>query len=113
MPTDLHCQRLRPQPFAAANRARRGGHEAQHIVAVAVAARLVDGIAQVTQNSMKSRARRLALGRAVDQDVLLTRRQILERHLQIDLVPVGSQMDQFEQVLRRRSRPQAAVEQRL
>ena len=43
------------------------------------------------------------------QNVLLARRQIFKGQLEIDLVAVRGQMDQLDQILRRRARPQSAV----
>ena len=100
---DLDRQRLRPQPLAAADRAGRGGHEVHHVLAVAVAAGLVDAVAQVGQNAVEAGARRLAFGRAIDQEVLVLDRQIFEGKLEVDLVALGGQVDQLEQILRGRS----------
>ena len=61
---------------------------------------------------MEAGARRFVLGRAVDQQMLLLDGQILEGRLQIDLVAVGGQIDQLEQILRGRAGAQA-IEQRL
>jgi len=49
---------------------------------------------------MEPGAWRFALGRAVDQDVLLLGGQLLKRRLEIDLVPFGRQVNQLQQVLR-------------
>ncbi len=110
---DLDRQRLRAQALAAANGAGRRGHVVHHVLAVAVAARLVDAVAQIGENAVKAGAGRLAFGRPVDQDVLLLRRQIFERELEVDLVAVGGQMDELEQVLRGGAGAEAAVEQGL
>ncbi len=56
---------------------------------------------------MKAGARRFVLGRSVDQDVLLLGRQIFKRLLQVDVVAVGGEVDELEQVLRCRTRAQA------
>ena len=42
---------------------------------------------------------RFALGWAVDEDVLLLRRQVLEWLLQVDFVAVCSEVNELEQVL--------------
>ena len=110
---DLDGQRLRAQTLAAADRAGRRRHEAHHVFAIAVAARLFDGVAQVGENAVEAGARRFALGRAVDQDVLLLGRQIFKGSLQVDLVAVGGQLDELEQVLRGRAGAEPAIEQRL
>ena len=110
---DLDGQRLRAQALAAADRAGRGGHVGHHVLAIAVAASLFDRVAQESQNAVKAGARRFALGRAVDQQVLLARGQVFERSLEVDLVAVGGEMDELEQILRRGTGAEAAVEQRL
>jgi hypothetical protein len=68
---DFDGQRLRAQALAAADGAGRGRHEVHHVLAIAVAARLFDGVAQVGENAVEAGARGFAFGRAVDQDVLL------------------------------------------
>jgi hypothetical protein len=65
------------------------------------------------ENAVKAGARGFALGRTVDQDVLLLGGQIFKRQLEVDLVAVRGQMDELEQVLRRGAGAEAAVEQRL
>ena len=75
---DLDGQRLRAQALAAAHRAGRRRHEVHHVLAIAVAAGLFDAVAQVSEDAVEAGARRFALGRPVDQNVLLLRRQIFE-----------------------------------
>jgi hypothetical protein len=58
-------------------------------------------------------ARSFALGRAVNQDVLLARRQILEWYCEVDIVAVRGQVDELEQVLRGGAGAERAIEQRL
>ena len=110
---DFDGERLRPQALAAADRAGRGRHEVHHVLAVAVAARFVDGVAQVGEDAVEAGARRFALGRPVDQDVLLLGRQVFEGRLEVDLVAFGGKVDELEQVLRGGAGAEAAVEQRL
>ena len=110
---DFDRERFRAQALAAAGGAGRRRHEVHHVLAIAVAARLVDGVAQVAEDAVKAGARRFALGRPVDQDVLLLGRQIFERLLQVDVVAVGGEVDEPEQVLRCGARAEAAVEQGL
>ena len=110
---DFDGQRFRPQALAAAGGAGRRGHEVHHVLAIAVAAGFVDAVAQVGKDAVKAGARRFVLGRAVDQDVLMLRRQVFERRLQVDAVAVGGQVDEPEQVLRGGARAQPAIEQRL
>ena len=71
---DLDGQRLRAQALAAADGAGRGRHEAHHVLAIAVAARFFDGCRAGSQNAVEARARRLAFGRSVNQQMLLARR---------------------------------------
>ncbi len=93
---DFDGERLGAQALAAADRAGRGGHEVHHVLAIAIAASLVDGVAQVGEDAVEAGARRFALGRPVDQDVLLFGRQILKGLLEVDLVAFRSQMDELE-----------------
>ncbi len=62
---------------------------------------------------MEAGARRFAFGRAVDQNVLLLRRQIFKGSLKVDLVAVGGELDELNEVLRRGAGAEAAIEQRL
>ena len=110
---DLDGERLGAQALAAADGAGRGRHEVHHVLAIAVAAGFVDGVAQVGEDAVEAGARGFALGRAVDQDVLLLGRQIFEGLLEVDLVAVGGQVDELEQVLRGGAGAEAAVEQGL
>ncbi len=64
--------------------AGRGGHEVHHVLAIAVAAGLVDGVAQVGEDAVEAGARGFALGRSVDEDVLLLGRQIFEGLFEVD-----------------------------
>ncbi len=112
-PADLDGQRLRAQALAAAHRAGRGRHEAHHVLAIAVAARFVNVVAQVGQDAVEAGARRFAFGRAVDQDVLLLWRQIFKGDFEVDLVAVGGKLDELEQILRRGAGAEAAIEQGL
>ena len=110
---DFDGERLGAQALAAADRAGRGGHEVHHVLAVALAAGLVDAVAEVGENAVEAGARRFALGRAVDQDVLLLGGQIFKGKLEVDLVALGGEVDQLEQILRGGAGAEAAVEQRL
>ena len=56
---------------------------------------------------------RFAFGRTVDEDVLLLGRQIFEWKLEVDLVALGGEMDELEQILRGGAGAEAAVEQGL
>ena len=56
---------------------------------------------------------RFAFGRAVDQDVLLLGGQVFEGTLEVDLVAVGGEVDELEQILRGGAGAEAAVEQGL
>ena len=49
---------------------------------------------------MKAGARSLIFGRTVDQYVLLARGQIFEGLFKIDVVAIGGQMDELEEILR-------------
>ncbi len=110
---DFDGEGLGTQALAAAGGAGRGGHEVHHVLAIAVAARFVDGVAQIGEDAVEAGARGFALGRTVDQDVLLLGRQVFEGLLQIDVVAVGGEVDELEQVLRGGAGAEAAVEQRL
>ncbi len=110
---DLDGERLGAQALAAAGRARSRGHEGHHVLAVAVAAGFFDGVAEVVENAVEAGAGRFALGRAVDQDVLLLGRQVLEGLLEVDVVAFGGKVDEAEQVLRGGAGAEAAVEQGL
>ena len=57
-------------------------------------------VAQEAENAVEAGARGFAFGRAVDQEVLLARGQLFEGGLEVDLVAVGGQMNELEQVLR-------------
>ena len=52
---DFDRQRLRAQALAAADGAGRGGHEAHHVLAIAVAAGLFNGVAQEGRGCRESR----------------------------------------------------------
>ena len=110
---DLDGQRLRAQALAAADGARRSRHEVQHVIAIGVAAGLFDGVAQKGENAVKAGAGDFDLGRTIDEDVLLARRQILEGKLEVDLVAVGGHVDELEEVLRRGAGTESAIEQGL
>ena len=110
---DFDGERLRAQALAAADGAGRGGHEVHHVLAIAVAAGFVDGVAQIGEDAVEAGARRFALGRAVDQDVLLLGRQIFKGSFEVDLVALGGEVDELEQVLRGGAGAEAAIEQGL
>ena len=110
---DLDGERLGAQALAAAGRAGRGGHEGHHVLAVAVAAGFVDGVAQIVENAVEAGARSFALGRSVDEDVLLLGRQVLEGLLEVDVVAFGGEVDEAKQVLRGGAGAESAVEQGL
>ena len=55
---------------------------------------------------------RFALGRPVDEDVLLFRRQILERLLQVDLVAISGKLNQLDEVLRRGTWTESAIKRK-
>ena len=101
---NFDCERFGAQALAAANGAGSGRHETHHVLAIALAARFFHVVAQVGEDAVKAGARRFAFGRAVDEDVLLLRRQIFERRLEIDLVAVGGELDELESGIARRSR---------
>jgi len=61
---------------------------------------------------MKAGAWSFAFGRAVDQYVLMTRRQLFKGRLEVNLVAIGGQMNQLEQVLRGGTGTEA-IQQRL
>ncbi len=75
---DLDGERFRTQALAAADGAGRRGHEVHHVLAVAVAAGLVDAVAEEAEDAVKAGAGRFAFGRTVDQDVLLFGGQVFE-----------------------------------
>ena len=83
---DLDGERLRAQALAAAHRAGHGRHVAHHVLAIAVAAGFFHVVAQVGEDAVEAGARRLAFGRAVDQNVLLLWRQIFKGNFKVDLV---------------------------
>ena len=62
---------------------------------------------------MEAGARRFALGRPVDEDVLLFWRQALEGRFQVNFVAVGGELDELDEVLRGGAGTEAAIEQRL
>ena len=62
---------------------------------------------------METGARGFALGRPVDQDVLLGVGQIFEGLLEVNVVALRGQVDEPEQVLRGRTGAEAAIEQGL
>ena len=109
---DFHGERLRAEALAAANRAGRRGHVGHHVLAIAIAARLFHAVAQEGEDAMEAGARSLVLWRPVDQDVLVLDGQVFKRKLEVDLIAVGCEMNQLEQILRSGPRSEAAVEQR-
>ena len=108
---NFNRQRLRAQALAAADGTGCGGHEAHHVLAIAVAAGLVDGVAKEGENAMEAGAWGFAFGRPVDQYVLLARGQILEGNFEVDVVAIGSQMNELEQVLRGGTGAEGAIQQ--
>src|SRR5215831_10529268 len=92
-PVDLDCERLWTEALASAHGTGRCRHETHHVFAVAVAAGLVDGVAEVAEDAVEAGARALALGWSVDEDVLLPGRQVLEWFLEVDAVTGCSQVD--------------------
>ena len=62
---------------------------------------------------MEAGARSFTFGRPINQNVLLLWRQILKRKLEVDLVAVGGQVDELEQILGGRAGAQAAIQQGL
>ncbi len=62
---------------------------------------------------METGARSFAFWGSVDEDVLLLGRQVFEGGLEVDLVALGGEVDELEEVLRGRAGAEAAVEQRL
>jgi hypothetical protein len=58
-------------------------------------------------------ARAFALGRPVDEDVLVLGGQVFKGELEVDLVALGGEMDELEEVLRGRAGAEAAIEQGL
>ena len=112
-PADFHSKRLWPQPLTPARRANRRRHEVHHVFAIAVALGVLHPIAQKRQNAVKPGLRSLGARRTVDQNMLLLVRQLLERGLQVDLIPRRRNVNELDQILRSRSRPQSAIQQRL
>jgi hypothetical protein len=110
---DFDGERLGAQALAAADGAGRGRHVAHHVFAIAVAARFLGVVAQVGEDAVEAGARRFALGRPVDENVLLFWRQIFEWRFQVDLVAIGGELDELDEVLRRGTGTEAAIEQRL
>ncbi len=62
---------------------------------------------------MEAGAGGLDFGWAVDEGVLLARGQVFKGEFEVDAVAVGSQVDEFEEVLRRGAGAEAAVKQGL
>ena len=101
------------ETLAAADGAGRGGHEVHHVFAIAVAAGLVGGVAEVGKDAVEAGARALTFGWAVDEDVLMLGRQLFKGELEVDLVALGGEVDELEEVLRGGAGAEAAVEQGL
>ncbi len=99
-----HGERLRPQPAAVAARAFGRGHVLHHVLAIALGLGVLERVAQPVEDAVESRAADLVARRTVEQQLLLVLGQRRERLLEIDLVLVGRELDQSQQILRRRSR---------
>ena len=62
---------------------------------------------------MKAGARRFVFARAVEQNLLLFWRQLLEGFFQVDLVALRRELDELEQILRGGAGAKRSVEQGL
>ena len=107
----LHRQALRPQPLAVARRTFRRRHVIHQPVAVAFRSRLFEILFQVSEDSAEAR---LAAARlAVQQQILNLLGKLFKRSVQIDAVRRRRNLQGMNQSLRRRTGPEAAIEQRL
>ena len=109
---DLHRQTLRTQPVAVADRTLGRRHVVEQVFAVVVGTGRFEILLEMAENSEETglaAARRLA----IEQKVLNLVGKFFERRRQIDAVRFGHQLQSVRQVLRRRARTQAAIEQRL
>ena len=110
---DLDGERFGAQALAAAGGAGRSRHEVHHVLAIAVAAGFLNGVAQVSQDAVETGARGFALGRPVNQDALVGVGQVFKGFFEVDGVALRGQVDELEQVLRGGAGAEAAIEQGL
>jgi len=107
----FHSQAFRPKPLALACGTLRRRHVIHQPVAIAFRSGLLEILLQVSENSAEAS---LAAARlAVQQQVLDFVGKLLKRHAEVDSVGCSHDLQTVDQTLRRRTRPQSAIEQRL
>ncbi len=108
----FHRQTLRPQPLALARRTLRRRHVIHQPVAITLRRRLFQILFQISEDAVE--AGLAAASRfAIQQKVLRLLRKFFERRTQIDAVRRRRNLQLVNQILRRRTRPQPAIKQRL
>lgn len=90
-----------------------GGHVLHHVVAVALGAGFVEVGAEVGEDAVEAGAGGFALGRAVEEQILVGLGEFFEGGLEVDGVLVGGELDEAEQVGRAGAGAHGAVEQGL
>ncbi len=108
----LHRQAFRPQPFPMARRAFCGRHVVHQPIAVTLRRRLFQILFQISEDAVESAAR-AASGFTIEQEVLDLLGKFFKRSAQVDPVRARHHVQLMNQALRRRSRPQAAIQQGL
>ena len=108
-----HRQRLRPQSPPMASRTLGRRHELHHVLAIALRLRILERLAQPVEDAVKTRSPHFIARRPIQQQILFLLTELRERLLQINLVLLRRQLDQPQQILRRRPRPHRPIQQRL
>ncbi len=103
---------FRTQTLAVAHRTFRRRHEIQHVFAVVVRSGRFEILPEVAEDSQEP-GFASALRLAVQQQVLNFVGKLFERRRQIEPVGLHQQLNAAHQILRRRTRPEAAIKNRL
>src|SRR5258708_35568564 len=117
---NFHCQTFRTQALAVAPRTFGGRHEIEQVFAISIRSGGFEILLEVAKNPEEPRlsfALAFTLARAlwlaVEQEVLNLVGKFLEGRRQVETVGLNNQLNATNQVLRRRTRAQAAIEYRL
>ncbi len=107
----FHRQTFRPQPLALARGTFRRRHVIHQPIAIAFRSRLLEILFQVSEDSAETS---LAAARfAVQEQILNLVRKLFKGRIEVDAVRRRRHLQRVDQPLRRRTRPQSAIEQRL
>src|SRR6202023_3626791 len=116
----FYSQAFGTQALAVAHRTFGGGHEIEQVFAVGIRSGGFEILLEVAENPGEpglsfalAFALATALRLAIQQEVLNLVRKFLEGRRQVETVGLHNQLDAANQVLRRRPRPQVALEYRL